>query len=218
MRRSPRSVLLWCAALVLAVATAAIVFNDLSALHRRAGSLGAPRTVLLAHRDLPLGATLGANDVEATSRHASVIPSNAATDLDAVVGRVVAVPVLEGSVLLDDHLAAPDRDGLDGLVAVGYRAVRIRPEDGLQPPAGAVVDVFSAMDPSIAVRSEATVVARAARVLAVDTSEDAAAGGTGVTLLVTEDEARELAFAAANGVLTLALAPPEDACCSPPES
>ena len=60
---------------------------------------------------------------------------------------------------------------------------------------------------------EAEVVAHAARVLAVDADDDALADGAGVTLLVTEDEARGLAFAAANGVLTLALAPPEDACC-----
>ena len=60
--------------------------------------------------------------------------------------------------------------------------------------------------------------AHAARVLAVDDAADAdatgAADGVGVTLLVTEDEARGIAFAAANGVVTLALAPPEDACCS----
>ena len=55
------------------------------------------------------------------------------------------------------------------------------------------------------------------RVLAVDeprTPKRQVGDGVGVTLLVTEDEARGLAFAAANGVLTLALAPPEDACCT----
>ena len=35
---------------------------------------------------------------------------------------------------------------------------------------------------------------------------------------LTPDEARGLAYAAANGVVTLALAPPEDACCSSPGS
>jgi Flp pilus assembly protein CpaB len=44
------------------------------------------------------------------------------------------------------------------------------------------------------------------------TTDDANAG---VTLLVTESEARVLAFAAANGDLTLAIAPPESALHSP---
>jgi Flp pilus assembly protein CpaB len=220
MRRSPRSVLAWCAALVVAAVTATVVFSDLATLHRRAGALGKPRSVLIATQDLPLGATVGANDVQTISRHASVIPDDALSSMENAVGRTVAVPVLSGSVLLDPHLADPDRDGLEGLVALGFRAVRVRPEDGLQPPIGAVVDVLAAIDPSVTGRTNAEVVAHGARVLAVDaTGGESAAGNTaGVTLLVTEDEARELAFASANGVLTLALAPPEDACCSPPES
>jgi hypothetical protein len=36
-------------------------------------------------------------------------------------------------------------------------------------------------------------------------------GGLGVTLLVAEDDAPRLAFAAATGVVTIALVPPEDA-------
>jgi hypothetical protein len=45
------------------------------------------------------------------------------------------------------------------------------------------------------------------------TSERAAAGqgSVGVTLLVPEEDAPRLAFAAAAGVVTLALVPPEDA-------
>jgi Flp pilus assembly protein CpaB len=64
-------------------------------------------------------------------------------------------------------------------------------------------------------RDSAVIVASGARVVAVDdhtTTDDANAG---VTLLVTESEARVLAFAAANGDLTLAIAPPESALHSP---
>jgi Flp pilus assembly protein CpaB len=218
MRRSPRSILAWSAALAVAFVTIVVVFSDLATLHRRARDLGAPRTVLVAAHDLPLGATLGASDVREISRYASAIPENAVVDLDDAVGRVVAVPLLTGSVVLEAHLTDRDREGISGLVAFGYRAVRVRPEDGLRPPAGAVVDVLVALDPTLSNGTEASVVAHAARVLAVEADDDAMADGAGVTLLVTEDEARELAFAAANGVLTLALAPPEDACCRPPDS
>jgi Flp pilus assembly protein CpaB len=134
------------------------------------------------------------------------------------VGRVVAVPVLKGAALLAPNLAPAARTGADGLVPIGYRAVRVQPEDGLKPPLGAVVDVLASLDPTVVEHTGADLVARGARVLAVDTATDASSEGVGVTVLVTEDEARELAFAAANGVLTLALAPPEDACCTSPGS
>ena len=80
------------------------------------------------------------------------------------------------------------------------------------------MDVIASLEVAIDRAAEAEVVAHAARVLAIDGTDDAAAtgaaAGVGVTLLVTEDEARGIAFAAANGVVMLALAPPEDACCS----
>jgi pilus assembly protein CpaB len=218
MRRSPRSVLAVGAAIVVGVVTVGVVFSDLAALHRRAGSLGQPRSVLVARRDLALGTTLGANDLRVVSRYATAVPANAVSTLDDAVGKIVAVPVVEGSVLQATQLTTTERDGLGGLVPVGYRAVRVRPEDGLQPPAGAVVDVIASLEVSIDSAAKAQVVAHAARVLAIDTAADGAAtgadDGVGVTLLVTEEEARGIAFAAANGVVMLALAPPEDACCS----
>ena len=44
-RRSPRAMLLWLGAILVAVVTAVLVATDLAALHRRAHSLGAPRSV-----------------------------------------------------------------------------------------------------------------------------------------------------------------------------
>jgi pilus assembly protein CpaB len=214
MRHSPRSVVALVAAVGVAIVTALIVFGDLSTLHRRANSLGAPRPVVVATSDLPLGATLGPDDVRATSRYASTVPDTALQHLDEAVGRVVAVPVLKDSVVLAGNLTSARRDGLGGLVPSGYRAVRIRTDDGLDPPIGGVVDVLASLDPTVVESTRADVVARSARVIAVDAAENTPSDGVGVTVLVTEDEARGLAFAAANGVLILALAPPEDACCT----
>jgi Flp pilus assembly protein CpaB len=59
------------------------------------------------------------------------------------------------------------------------------------------------------------IVASGARVIAVDDRTTTDDTNAGVTLLVTESEARVLAFAAANGDLTLAIAPPESALHSP---
>ena len=49
------------------------------------------------------------------------------------------MPVLEGSVVFDGHLAPPDRDGLDGLVAAGLEVGTISdvtpsPHNGVRPP------------------------------------------------------------------------------------
>jgi Flp pilus assembly protein CpaB len=153
--------------------------------------------VVVAARDLELGAKVVASDLDTVTRSESEIPPDAVGAGRDAIGRVVAVPVLEGSVVFAGHLAPADRDGLDGLVAAGSRAVRIQPADGLQPPIGAVVDVLVALDPAYGGGGRAGIAA------------------AGVTLLVTEEEARELAFATANGVVTLALAPPEAACCPP---
>src|SRR5262245_55615599 len=136
MRRSPRSIAALLAAMVVAVVTASIVFGDLATLHRRADSLGPLRDVIVAAHDVPLGTTLGANDVRVVSRYASTIPERAILRRDDAVRRVVAVPLLAGAVVLEANLTDANRRGLEGLVRPGSRAIRIRTDDGLRPPVG----------------------------------------------------------------------------------
>jgi Flp pilus assembly protein CpaB len=93
--------------------------------------------------------------------------------------------------------------------------------DALRPPVGSSVDVLVTFESSDAAAGGAPTVVAARGVLVLGTDETPAAvetragdrgtGGLGVTLLVTEEDAPRLAFAAAAGVVTLALAPPEDA-------
>jgi len=207
------------AAIVVALTTARFVGGDLATLHRRAASLGALRAVVVATHDLELGQVVSTRDVRTESRYASEIPRDAITDAGAVRGKVVAVPVLRGSIVFTRHLAAENRSGLDGVVPVGDRAVHVSPKDGFRPSPGAVVDVLAAFDPTavtvVGGGDAAVVVANGARVLAVDTTSSSGSGdtsaSTGVTLLVTDTEARAIAFAAANADLTLAIAPPESA-------
>jgi Flp pilus assembly protein CpaB len=91
-------------------------------------------------------------------------------------------------------------------------------KDGFRPPPGAVVDLLAAFDPTLSpagARNTAIVVARGARVLGIDDGAGSGTeGGSGVTLLVTEGEAGGVAYAAGNGELSIALAPPEAACCT----
>lgn len=220
MRRSPRFVVASCTAALVGLGTAYTVTTDLAALNRRARDLGPERSVLVATHDIALGTSLRPDDVTVVRRPESMLPADAAREPDAVVGRTVVVPLVRDAVLQAAHLAPPERDGLDGLVPPGRRAVRIETSDGARPEPGTVVDVLAALDPSLSTTADrATAVARGARVLSIrddsPSADDEYDGGAanGVTLLVTEEEAYDLAFAAANGVLTLAVAPPEDACC-----
>jgi pilus assembly protein CpaB len=210
----------WLATIVVALTTARVVGGDLATLHRRAATLGPQRRVVVAARDLDTGHTITARDLTTEVRYEKHMPRQALTDSDAVVGRVLRLPVLRDTVLFPQHLAPSSRSGVDGVVPVGSRAIHVTPADGFRPPIDAIVDVLATFDPTAVVvdgaRTSAVIVASGARVVSVDEHESIDDTRAGVTLLVTEPEARVVAFAAANGDLTLAIAPPESALHSPP--
>ena len=217
MRRSPRFFLAWFAAVVVALTTARVAGGDLATLHRRAASLGPQVSVIVAAHDLVLGQTISASDIRREPRYRSQTPREALRRSSSAVGRVVIVPVLRDGVLFAGHVAAAARTGLDAVVPVGERAVHVTPKDGFRPVRGSVVDVLAAFDPSVVAvdgpADAAVVVASGARVLTVDdsASPETDSANAGVTLLVTEAEARAIAFAAATADLTLAVTPPESA-------
>jgi Flp pilus assembly protein CpaB len=101
------------------------------------------------------------------------------------------------------------------VVPDGMRAMRVVVTDALAPRPGAAVDVIATFDPSSAGSDGGTiVVAAGVTVLGTDRRGGTGTGRTGaagVTLLVDPDQATALADAQANGVVTLALVPPEDA-------
>ena len=214
-RRSPRALALWGAAAVVAVVTAAVVAGDLAALHRRAADLGPEVEAVVATRDLPVGRVVAAGDLTTRAVHRSQLPSGVVTDRADLVGRVVAVAVLDGAYLVRRNVAPRRRTGLDGVVPHGMRAMRVVVTDALTPRPGAAVDVLAIYDPSSSRNEGGTiVVAAGVTVLGTDRRGGAGSGRTGaagVTLLVDPDQAAALADAETNGVVTLALVPPEDA-------
>jgi Flp pilus assembly protein CpaB len=137
------------------------------------------------------------------------------TNRAAIVGHVISVPVLDGAFVVRGNVAPRSRTGLDGVVPRGMRAMRVVVTDALVPRAGAAVDVLATYDPSTAGAEAGTVViAAGVTVIGTDRRGGAGAGragAAGVTLLVDPDQASALADAQANGVVTLALVPPEDA-------
>jgi Flp pilus assembly protein CpaB len=217
LRRSPRALALWALALVVAVVTATVVASDLASLHRRAADLGPERDAVVATRDLPVGHIVREADIATRRVHRSQLPTGVLESRRAARGRVIAVPVLRGEFVVARSVAARERSGLDGVVPAGMRAMRVVVTDALRPRAGAAVDVLATYDPSAASAKgygTSEVVADGVLVLSTDTragSGNGRAGALGVTLLVTVEQARALADAQANGVITLALVPPEDA-------
>jgi len=214
-RRSPRALALWGAAAVVAVVTAAVVAGDLAALHRRAADLGPEVDAVVATRDLPVGRVVMSGDLTTRAVHRSQLPSDVLTDRAALAGRIVAVPVLDGAYLVRRSVAPRRRTGLDGVVPDGMRAMRVVVTDALTPRPGAAVDVLATFDPSSSGADGGTiVVAGGVTVLGTDRRGGTGTGRTGaagVTLLVDPDQASALADAQTNGVVTLALVPPEEA-------
>jgi Flp pilus assembly protein CpaB len=217
LHRSPRAALLWAAALLVGLATTVVVARSVGALRAQEAAYGALRTVVVATRDLPLGTRVGRDDL-ATRRVRGEAPAAGAVTRPAdATGRVVAVPVLRGSPVAVRHLAPEHRDGRAGVVPAGRRAMRIVVESGPRAAPGDLVDVYATFDPQVVgADAEPTLtVARAVPVLAVDDGDggtgDGAAGGLGLTVLVARAVAPRLAFAAATGVLAVAIAPPEAA-------
>jgi Flp pilus assembly protein CpaB len=214
VHRSPRGVMLWAAAALVALVTALVVASDLAALHRHAHDLGPERTALVARHDLPVGSTVRRDDVRERRIHASQLPSGALDALDRATGRVVRVAVLRGGFVGDRNLASRQRRGLDGSLPRGMRAMRVVVADAVRPRRGAAIDLIATYQDTggaDAGDETATVVADGVLVLQTDgarTAEGAAA--LGVTVLVTASQANDLAFAGTHGVLTLALVPPEE--------
>lgn len=218
LRRSPRAVLFWAAAVVVAIVTTVSVGSTLASLHRQDARYGRLHAVVVATHDLPLGSAIAHADLRAIKVRGDGAPHDAIADPAKVVGRVVAVPVLSGSIVTQRHVTGRDRDGRDGVVPPGRRAMRIVVANGLTPRAGDIVDVFVTFPAgSLPTDADPTLtVAERVPVVAVDAGSESSDSNAhpervGVTLLVPSEQAKRLAFAAASGTVALAATPPEDA-------
>lgn len=214
MRTSPRALVLWTCAIVVAVATAALVASDLATLHRRAADLGPERHALVARHMLRVGTVIAPGDLRERIVHASQLPPGVLTSREDVRGRVVRVPIVPGGYVASPNLAPRTRTGLDGVVPTGKRAMRVVVIDAIRPRAGDAVDVLASFDSIDQTSAGGVAVAVASGVLVVDVDDARTVEGTaglGVTVLVSPREARELAFATTHGAVTIALVPPEEA-------
>jgi Flp pilus assembly protein CpaB len=140
--------------------------------------------VLVAARDLPSGARLGADDVVARDFPVGLAPSGAAS---SVAGRVLAGPVGRGEVLTQVRVVGPAlAEAQPGETVVPVRL----PDAGMAAllRAGDAIDLV-ATDPGT---GDTAVVARDVTVLATPTGvPDGPAGGAGGALVVVGASAAE---------------------------
>ncbi len=223
MFRSPRAVALRAGALVVAALTARTVATDVGAIHAQARALGPLRGVVVASRTLQKGETVARGAVRVVERHTGEEPAGTLTALDQAVGHTITIDVAAGAPVLHSNIAR-ERVGMSGALATDARVVRIVDAGGLAPEVGAIVDVYATFGPTAdaGTTPTASLVARAARVLRVDhaaTDIPAAhttASSSGILVMVRASETAGVASAVANGVVTVAIAPVEDACCADP--
>ena len=217
LTRAPRALVLWVAAAAVAGGTALLVASDLATLHRRASTFGPERSAVIAARPLALGVVVDRGDVRLRRVHGSQLPPGVLGGVREVVGRVVTVPVVRGGFVADDNLAPRARTGIDGALPVGSRAMLVTVGNAIRPPIGAAVDILATVDAGLAASApddaiSSTAVASGVPVLRVGAATAVDGGhGLAVTVLVSPRQARDLAYAAAHGVLTIALVPPEEA-------
>jgi pilus assembly protein CpaB len=188
-----------------------------------AAAAGIPTTpVVVAAKDLQIGAALRAEDLRVVEWPANAAPKDAFTTTDELVGRGVIMPLIENEPIMAMKLASKDAGaGLPPVIPAGFRALSVRVDEvigvaGYVLP-GTRVDVLATLSPTrdqVDVTSK--VVLTDVQVLAAGTKiEQSEDGGkpmpvSVVTLLVNPLEAERLTLASTEGKIQLALRNPLD--------
>jgi pilus assembly protein CpaB len=178
-------------------------------------------SVAVAARDMNVGTLLESNDVRLVDWPADAIPVGYSSSVADLVGRGLLVPVKANEPLLSSKLANPEAGGgMQIIIPEGKRAMAVRVDDvvgvaGFVLP-GTRVDVLVTMDRAAGQEEAATrMVLQDLEVISAGQSLERNPDGEPqqvpvVTLLVTPEEAEELALAHSNGRLQLALRNPLD--------
>jgi Flp pilus assembly protein CpaB len=228
IRRLP--IVYWIGAIALVLCTGMAVARVAGNAQVAATQFGALRPVPVAAHDMPIGAPLHASDVTMRRLPRAVIPrGDVPPSIDAVVGRVLLVPLSEGEVVTAAKVAPTGLTGISALLVAdagganagtaGLRALAI-PTVPATPPLqrGDHVDLLASFDvndssgpadltPSadltpFAGRPAAPTFAVASHATVLDVAHQA------ITVAVTADEAPRLAYALTHGAITLALTAP----------
>jgi Flp pilus assembly protein CpaB len=197
LRRRP--VAWWLLTLVLAGVTGQVVSSAVGRAEQGSARFGAARPVLVVTAELAAGAVLTDADAELRSLPVALVP-DASVGAEALGSRVRS-PLFPGEVVRRERLAPAGMSAVAALLPPGTRGVAVaRGEDVPPLEVGDVVDVLATVGavapeeasgaPTVTVTSGAVVVAT---------------GEAAVTIAVPLDDTARVAYAAAIGVVTLAL-------------
>ena len=217
-RRSSRWSLL---ALVAAAATGLAVYSYLSWLRSQMPLAGPLAQMVVAARDIDSGTKIEPSMLRAVDHPSRYLPSGAFQEIEDVIGRVAAVPVLKGDAVTERKVGKTS--GASSVVPAGMRAYSLGAQAvgglAIAPRAGDRVDVLVTYAGEDGAATTETIL-RSAKVATVGGARSSskgvggalgvpAAGGerTGLTVLVTPEEAELLAKAESLGKIAVVLAP-----------
>jgi len=174
--------------------------------------------VVVAAKEIQVGAKLEDSDVRLLAFPQSNIPPGAYTSKSKVLNRGVILPISPGEFILPSKLAAERAGaGLPSMIPQGMRAVSVRVNDvvsvaGFVQP-GTRVDVLATS--SSGSERQTTAVLENVAVIAVGKNLERSATGEAqtapvITLLVSPDDAQKLALVSQEGRIQLALRNPLD--------
>jgi pilus assembly protein CpaB len=184
----------------------------------RAPTLQGPAVV--AHQDIPASVRITPDMlVVKTTPHTPLLPADAYTSVDELVGRVSRKFIPQGAPVAPSMIAPEGTTpGIEERIPEGYRAVSVKVDEAtsvaylLRP--GCFVDVIVVMDVKQTGRAKETVsrvilqrvkVGAVGQTLGEDTGDEGANRVKSVTLIVKEDDVPKLHLAQTKGRLTLAM-------------
>jgi pilus assembly protein CpaB len=181
----------------------------------RAAAAVPMKDVVVAARELEVGATIRPEDVKAAKLPAPLAPQGSFARVEEVVGRPVTSKILAGEPVLAGRLAERGSGfGLAPIIPTGMRAVSVRVNDvanvaGFALP-GMRVDVLATLRPQGEAGPRTTTVLQNILVLSAGQQLEPDASGKPsnvpvVTLLVTPEQAETLTLASNEGRIQLVL-------------
>lgn len=178
---------------------------------------GIERPVVVAARDIPLGALLDPEDLTVIDWPSEAIPAGFMPQMSELVGRAAIAPMRRNEPILDTKLAGVgSQAGLTAVIPDGMRALSVRVDEVVGVAgfvrSGTRVDVLVTLTEGVA---QTKSILQNLKTLAADQiyQEDPEGNpqlATVITLLVSPDEAEILTLAASQGRIQMALRPSLD--------
>jgi pilus assembly protein CpaB len=205
-------------ALALGALLSSVVYKTLQARTARPQTAGVE--IVVATRDLQVGAKIEDRDVRLASFPAENLPDGVFRSKTRVIGRGVVLPIAKGEFILPTKVAGENAgSGMPALIPPGMRAVSVRVNEvvavaGFVVP-GTRVDVLLTGSPGGTSDSQTTTVLENIAVLAAGQQLGRNAAGDPqtvpvITLLVSPEDAQKLTLASQGGRIQLTLRNPLD--------